>query len=252
MLKALIWKEWREQRSLVLAGVLVAVLLPLGVRLLFPGNRAPVGAELALTVDAMLLWIFVLPAFAAAMGATATVADRLDGTRGFLLSRPVSRSLLFAVKLGVGALGFTLLVLTAGLGPRFVLLVTGPDVSDLLMPRFANPFPAYGPEILAGTGIVALILLALSLSALAGLQARTALTAAALGGGTAFAVMLGLQSVWKLLGEPTQGVFLSVTVGPVVAVTLVLGARRFAHVAGLDGPAGSSGASGRLAGWRES
>ena len=90
MVRALVWKEWREQRAVVLAGLLLAVALPpfllAGMSLM--GSRVDVtGLAQALpVVYAGLLW----PLFAAAAGAGTIAAEVGNGTLGFLLSRPAS------------------------------------------------------------------------------------------------------------------------------------------------------------------
>ena len=98
MNRSLLWKEWREQRPLILTGLLVAALMPffLIAGLSAVGNR-PVHlrdlSEAMLGLYTLLLW----PLFAAARGAGTVATEIGDGTLGFFLSRPGS---LLRVRLG--------------------------------------------------------------------------------------------------------------------------------------------------------
>lgn len=108
MVKALLWKEWREQRPIVLTGILLAALLPFFMM----AGRAGYGGktDLATLVAATLLVnVCVLwPLFAAVAGA-ATISHEIgEGTLDFLLSRPVSRVRVWTVKLLLAALAIGL------------------------------------------------------------------------------------------------------------------------------------------------
>jgi len=116
--RALAWKEWREQRPVVLAGLALTVSMPLFLAAgLLATQREVTMNNLADGMPILILGL-VWPLFAAACGAT-TIANEIgDGTLGFLLSRPVSRARVWLVKVAVGCLA--LLAIMAG-----SLLVTG-------------------------------------------------------------------------------------------------------------------------------
>ncbi len=114
MLRALAWKEWREQRPLVLAGLGIAALMPfvLAAGTSAMSRRVDLAslAEVLPVVFAALLW----PIVAAAAGAS-TVANEIgDRTLEFLLSRPIPRWKLWAVKVLLAAAS-TLIVVTGSL-----------------------------------------------------------------------------------------------------------------------------------------
>jgi hypothetical protein len=95
MLRALVWKEWREQRPVALTGTILAALLALslGAGLPLVGSRLPVAFA-----------AFVWPILAAAAGASTISAEAAGRTLGFVLSRPVSRSRLWLIKVSVAML----------------------------------------------------------------------------------------------------------------------------------------------------
>ncbi len=103
MLRALIWKEWREQRPLVIAGIALSTLMPFVLFAVaaatmprFNGQRL---ADMTVVAFALLMW----PMFAASAGAGAMANEMSGRTLGFLLSRPVSRALVWATKVALAA-----------------------------------------------------------------------------------------------------------------------------------------------------
>lgn len=112
VIRALVWKEWREQRSLLLSGLLLAAVLPL---LVMSGATAMSIAvdpsTLAGALPAILLFL-LCPLFCAAAGASTIAGEIGEGTLGFLLSRPASRSLVWTVKVGLA--GAVCLLMAAG------------------------------------------------------------------------------------------------------------------------------------------
>jgi hypothetical protein len=101
MLRALVWKEWREQRPVVYAGAVLAASLPLilaaGLPLLGP-RREIIDLVGVLPIA---LGVSVWPVLAAAAGATTISTEAVGRTFGFLLSRPVTRSRLWLIKMAV-------------------------------------------------------------------------------------------------------------------------------------------------------
>ncbi len=110
MLKALLWKEWREQRAITAAGLGLALLTPALLTAWAVGSAGArdlwVAAELSAFVSAAIVW----PLLAAIVGAT-TGGDELSrGTLRFLMSRPVSRERIWLTKTLTGALSLAAVV----------------------------------------------------------------------------------------------------------------------------------------------
>ncbi len=111
MIRALLWKEWRQQRSLVIAALVLAAILPL---FLAAGAMASRGVAPMHELTSALLPLYALtvwPLFAAATGGTTLAADMGDGSLGFLLSRPVSRARVWLLKVGVALSAFAIIVI---------------------------------------------------------------------------------------------------------------------------------------------
>jgi len=126
MNRALVWKEFREQRHLVAAAWLISLLLPL---FLVAGMLATTPQYEIAAVGLMLpvvLLMLVCPVFAAAIGAMTVASDMSDGSLRFLLSRPISRNRIWATKVGVGAAALVLVVAgSLAIAAAFDYLVSG-------------------------------------------------------------------------------------------------------------------------------
>ncbi|MGD8327970.1 MAG: ABC transporter permease [Acidobacteriota bacterium] len=130
MNRALIWKEWRQQRSLVFAAIVAALLLPLFV---YIGSFGGFRFDSLTQVLMALQMIVVVPVFAAATGALSFADDRIDNTMGFLLSRPASRVRVWVIKVSVAFLTFLVIwILTLGIAMLLSGLVGGPTISELV------------------------------------------------------------------------------------------------------------------------
>lgn len=102
-IRAMAWKEWREQRSVLLGGIVIVILLPL---FLGAGSAAFRGEiDFGWISEALVLSLLCLvwPTFAAAAGAGTFSGEIGQGTLDFLLTRPVARRTLWLVKVGMGA-----------------------------------------------------------------------------------------------------------------------------------------------------
>jgi len=193
MARALAWKEWREQRPVVLAGLALTVSMPLFLAAgLLAMQRDFSIADLA---DGMplLLGGLVWPLFAAACGATTISNEIGDGTLGFLLSRPVSRARVWLVKVAVGCLA--LLAIMAGsvaMLAVFSLLAGGGGIG----PWVGTPAAQSALPLLAGvTGTAVIFTAAVFFSTFIG----RAMTAAAAGLTTALCLLAGIVIVWSRL-----------------------------------------------------
>ncbi len=187
MLKALLWKEWRLQRRVVVAGFALSLLLPVlvfGVAL--ATDSRVYRAEFAQTVAflaAALLW----PLFAAVTAATAYAEGGDPASLGFLLSRPVSRSRVWGVKTAAAAIALLAIVGFSFGVAQFVYLGS-------LSQSLPFPFPADAMSTgLPGTALqilaLAFVLLVFTGATLCSLLTRQALLAV-LGG---FAVAMSIE-----------------------------------------------------------
>ena len=110
MLKALLWKEWREQRQIAFAGLAVTFLVPALVIVIgiFAGGSTDF-LELSDMIP-FLLATLVWPLFAALAGATTNAEEMRIDAAAFLFSKPVSRIHVWAVKLTTALIAITFIV----------------------------------------------------------------------------------------------------------------------------------------------
>lgn len=135
MPSGLVWKEWREQRTVMLAGMGIAVALPF---FLMAGastmGRGIDYADLAAVLPffhAALIW----PLFAAAAAAGTVANEKGEGSLDFLLSRPASRSSIWSVKMAVAAFAaLSVIAATLVASLAFAHLVGGDAVDRMVLP----------------------------------------------------------------------------------------------------------------------
>jgi len=194
--RALVWKEWREQRPVALAGLALAILLPL--ILVAATARAPRpldAAALAGLLPGLYLW-FLWPLFAAATGASTFAGEIGDGTLGYLLSRPVSRPRVWLVKVTLAFL--TSLVILAG--ALVVAWVVGLMAREAAGSSFAETLRVGGAANLL---VVPATLLLFASSVLFSTFLSRSMNAAAAGLAAALLILAGLFALWDTLGlEP--------------------------------------------------
>ena len=219
MLRALIWKEWREQRSVILAGIGIAAVLPLflmaGIAVGAP-NRG-VGDLARILPGAFVL--FVWPLMATAAGATTIAADQADGGLRFLLSRPVTRSRVWLVKVALAVFAFVCVALAT--------VVLALLYQQLALPR-SDSLMWIGDDRVALDEIEQALPLFIALFFLfacsvycSGFFKRT-LTAAAAGFAVALAMLGVIGSVW-IVFSPRLGSFPSFNVFGAAVSLLIAG-----------------------------
>lgn len=195
MSRALAWKEWREQRSVMTAGAGMAVALPLFVLagMKAAGSRPmdPTGlADMLLALFAGILW----PMFAVAAGAATFAHETGDGTLGYLLSRPAARRRIWSVKVMVAA-GSTLVVVGASLIVAWAAArMAGTSGLSVEVQRLTG-----GATAFLAISFACVLLLLFSMSVLFSTLVSRSMTAAA--GGLAVSLgMLGLLAIfwWRV------------------------------------------------------
>lgn len=112
--RALIWKEWREQRPVLLAGVAAALAMPLFLAAGAFSASTRMGPGDAVDMALPVLVFGIWPLFAAAAAATATAGELSEGTMPFLLSRPLSRVALWSLKALSALVATFLLAIVSG------------------------------------------------------------------------------------------------------------------------------------------
>jgi len=126
--RALLWKEMRMQRPVLLSGVAFAALAPLLVLALLSteGRYAVFDIVRSLPTALAALWPFL----AVAAGAITFATEAEDGTAGFLLSRPVTRVRVWCAKVGAAAATLALTGLLSLAVIRIVAWAIGPVPVD--------------------------------------------------------------------------------------------------------------------------
>ena len=192
MTRALFWKEWREQRAVILTGVLVTAVMPFF--LLAGASMRPRGlplkdlSEILPGFYGILLW----PLIAAAAGAGTIAGEIGEGTLGFLLSRPVSRLRVWTVKVLVGAGAAATVAMGSLLVAWSLTLVAGPTSRSTL------PSLSVGSEMSLGwLSIVGSSFLIFSASVFFSTVVSRAMTAAAAGLTAALILLGGLTMLWS-------------------------------------------------------
>src|SRR5512139_3211919 len=132
MLRALVWKEWRQLRALRWAGIALGAVLPVAFLagaeaakrgMLFGQVGENASATIFLEVLPMTVALAVWPLMALLLVSQAFAGDRAAGVEGFLLDRPVPRTRTWLSRMLASA-GSTLVV-AAGTGAIVALLMLG-------------------------------------------------------------------------------------------------------------------------------
>ena len=196
MLKALVWKEYREQLPVALAGMAISLVLPFVVLSMVAATISSADPMDMADVLRFIMAVMVLPIFAAAMGATTFAGDSGKASLGFLLSRPVARGWIWLAKTATGAIAVLVVVGISWLVTKiFDYLVAGPSMRPSL-----SAGPLSSSETFALANVVVVIGLAFALSALfAGLFDRS-LTAAGAGLVVGWGLVILTNAYWQAMG----------------------------------------------------
>jgi len=237
MLKALAWKEWREQRPVVVAGVAISAVLPFFVvaaSMLNNDGRLDQIVEV-LPVAFMAGW---WPLLAAASGAITIANEEEGGTIRFLLSRPVSRINIWLVKVSLGMLA----VGTVAAFSLFVVWLVNRWVPpEASVERFAMLMGSLSSTIYDPIALTSLSILLFSCAVFCSSLLNRTLTAAAAGLALALILLSGVMLVWASLSldptlEPQWAAFevMLLSAGVLLASLVV-----FAWAELFGGPAGA-------------
>jgi len=138
MMKALLWKEWHEQRwRVTLATVWLLGMTAIGLK-----SRIEPDATILVTI-----WIptaVLLPAF---VGMGVFASERKAGTLPYLMAQPVSRSRILAAKVISGLAAYLIPVVTSGIA--VCLAVGGREVSSASLARGLIGIAASGTVLFA-------------------------------------------------------------------------------------------------------
>ena len=173
MLKALLWKEWQEQRSRMALATIWLV------------GMTAIGLKTRILPDAgilSLIWFptaIVLPAF---LGMGLFASERKDGTLTYLMTQPVHRGHILLSKVTIGVLASILPFAFCGL--TVFLALGGQEMSTLSLARFA-------------AGVTAFSVVAFAWDLLLGLRCRREETFV-----LASALVLSCSIVYDLATEP--------------------------------------------------
>lgn len=232
MLRALVWKEWREQRPLVVAGVALAVTMPV---LLFAVATATMQgfstrrlAELTTLAFALLMW----PMFAAAAGAGTFANESSGRTFGFLLSRPVARRNIWAAKVALAALATTAVIAASWAVTQVVSWLAGaPGVANPSLAAFGGIFGPVESPVLGSLGLYLFFSAAVFLSACVGRPLAATIGALAI---SVFTLVM-LIALWPRVGlvSSFQGTWTSAEM--LFAATLMLVASLYRFTSGEVG-----------------
>jgi len=109
MLRALLWKEWREQRQIAAAGIGLALIMPVIIFAVVLSSGDVYRGDIADMIPFMMAAV-VWPLFAALAGASTNAEEANDGSLGFLLSRPVPRWSVWAAKVAIAAVVLVIII----------------------------------------------------------------------------------------------------------------------------------------------
>ena len=225
MLRALIWKEWREQRSVMLAGIGIAAVLPFFMMAGLSVDRQNTTFGDVLEALLIALLAFVWPLFAAAAGAITIATESGEGTLRFLLSRPVSRSKVWAIKVSSAA-GAVAAVAVFSL--VVIWVVNRLATIDASAWSFSSIMRSLSPTFFDPMTLVSMTVLLFACSVLFSSLLNRPLTAAAAGLASALILLSFILVTWSRLSllprlEP-QWLAMEVTLVSIFVLMISLGA----------------------------
>ena len=191
MLKALAWKEYREQRQVALLGLLASAMLPVLYIVMGAAVAWSVSPQDIIYQSASTGVVLVWPIFATVTGAATSLREAHVGSLGFLLSRPVSRKRVWAVKVSLG-----LASLAAVIGGSVVIFWAIPWL--IWGPVMVSRLELLGPPELGI--LVGFVSLAFSCAVLYAALTASALVAAGAGLVSSLAINAFVYGFWNVVG----------------------------------------------------
>jgi hypothetical protein len=228
MLKALVWKEYREQLPVALAGLAISLILPFVVISMVAATMSAADPMDMADVLRFVLAVLVWPFFSAAMGATTFAGDARKANLGFLLSRPVSRGWIWLAKTMIGALAVAAVVGISWLiSKAFDVLIVG----DSFRPSMSGAMLS-GSEEFVSANVLVLVGLTFVLSIFFGGMLDRPMTAAAAGLIGGLGLVMLTNAYWRMLGNfgrKADARIVLLTLGFFTAATLTVTLLAFAR-----------------------
>ncbi|RPJ34535.1 MAG: ABC transporter permease, partial [Planctomycetaceae bacterium] len=138
MMKALLWKEWHEQRW----RVALATVWLLGMTAI--GLKSRIEPDITILIVIWIPTATLLPTFAG-MGVFAS--ERKAGTLPYLMAQPINRSQILAAKVIAGLSAYLIPIVTCGI--VICLAVGGREVSSASLVRGLIGIAAFGTVLFA-------------------------------------------------------------------------------------------------------
>jgi len=191
--RAMLWKETRMQRPVLLSCAAFAALAPLAVLAMFSTEARYVGFDIVRGLSTVLaaLWPFL----AVAAGAITFATEVEDGTELFLLSRPVTRVRVWCLKVGAAA---ATMALTGALSLAVIRAAAwgiGPVPADYFARSNFGDWAMFVPWTVFGLGVL-MFAAGVFCSTIIGRPLTAAAAAIALG----LTVLAVVFAAWAVLG----------------------------------------------------
>jgi len=195
-----IWKEYRQHRAVLIAGLTAVIMTPALIALIALLNGiGRVTLEDNVQASAFAFLAVVWPLLAVAVGSATIAGEYESRTLHFLLSRPLSRARAWGAKVLVAA---TVVGIVAATSWLFIVLLerTLPlDPAQRNPVTFGRPFAQFGVP-----GFVSFTILLFGCAVLCSTLLPRPLTAAAASIALALVVSLALAGAGALLDVPTR------------------------------------------------
>ncbi len=197
MNRALLWKELRMQRPVLLAGTAFALLSPWLVAGMLSTSNSEAAFDIVRVLPGALagLWPFL----AVAAGAITFATEAEDGTEHFLLSRPVSRARVWCVKVGAAVVSLAGTAVVSLAAIEVTATVIGPPPVDYVTYPFFSEETMFGAATVIGFGAMLF-----GCGVLCSTLVTRPLTAAAAAIALALALVACVFLLWSVLGLTPQ------------------------------------------------
>ncbi|MFQ5767690.1 MAG: ABC transporter permease, partial [Acidobacteriota bacterium] len=136
MLKAMLWKEWRQQRPVIFLGLVLSVLVSVAAVLTGEFKPSTLAGKLAMSY-AVVVW----PLVVLLAGAATLAGEKATGTLSFLYTLPISRLRVWTAKVAAGLTAILMVVLVSLALARLLLALAGPGgAPEFSVQGLVDPF----------------------------------------------------------------------------------------------------------------